>query len=65
MVSKTTGSALMKLASQISYARTILRLFDDIPMLTYNLHCMKSRFEPITCNLSLDSPIQFKCKIEH
>ena len=32
----------MVIASQLSYARTILRLFDDIPMLKYNLDCMKS-----------------------
>ena len=43
LFSRTNSSSLMVIASQLSYARTILRLFDDIPMLKYNLDCMKSR----------------------
>lgn len=31
--------SLLILADQISKARTINRLFDDLPMLNYNLHC--------------------------
>ena len=42
LISRTNSSSLMVIASQLSYARTILRLFDDIPMLKYNLDCMKS-----------------------
>ena len=41
LFSRTNSSSLMVIASQLSYARTILRLFDDIPMLKYNLDCMK------------------------
>ena len=43
LISRSKSSSLMVIASQLSYARTILRLFDDIPMLKYNLDCMKSR----------------------
>ena len=38
LVSKTS---LITLASQLSYARMILRLFDDLPMLKYNIDCIK------------------------
>ena len=34
-------SSLMILSHQLSSARTITRLFDDIPMLKYSLTCLK------------------------
>ena len=35
-------SSLMILSSQLSSARTVLRLFDDLPMLNYSLACLKN-----------------------
>ena len=34
--------SLVILSSELSSARTVLRLFDDIPMLNYSLSCLKN-----------------------
>lgn len=36
--------SLLILADQLSKARTINRLFDDLPMLNYSLHCGNESF---------------------
>ena len=42
MASKSLKSSLSIIASQLSYARVLTRLLDDLPMLKYNLDCWKS-----------------------
>ena len=34
--------SLVILSSELSSARTVLRLFDDIPMLNYSLSCLRN-----------------------
>ena len=56
---------LLKFSSQLSNARTILRLFDDLPMLQYSLQCWKmNEYQDIliTINNILD---QFYYPVEH
>ena len=35
-------TSLLMFSSELSKARTILRLFDDLPMLQYSLYCWKN-----------------------
>ena len=68
MASKSLKSSLSIIASQMSYARVLTRLLDDIPMLKYNLDCLKSssgnKFEDLLiCTINLVDQLYYP--VEH